>query len=210
MAEAQRRSDAAAAGARKAAEAEWQAKLDAAMSERDAKLAEFEKAEQARKDQELTEVERERKAREAAAAEAAAQAAEAQQLRAELDGTRKRAVIGTLIAASATRVPARYHADVYAACLSGEQTPEAVETAMREAKAAWEADIAAYSPKPEPTAATAPPRSVGTPAAPPAQPTGHPQSEAERREAIAKLTEAYMNGDMEAGNKLDVLIGTGR
>ena len=209
LAEAQRRADAVAAAARKQTETEWQTRFDAELSARDVRLAEFEAAEQARKDQDLTDLERERKAREAAAAEAAAKAAEAQELRDELEGTRKRTQVSTLIAASTTRIPSRYHPDVYTACLAAEAiNPETVESALAEAKAAWEADMVSYGIKPEATPALA--RNVGTSTAPPANQPAVAQSDAERAEMVKGLTLAYMGGDMEAGKKLDALYGTKR
>ena len=196
----------AAAKARRATEEEWKLKLAEETSTRDAELQKYRDAEQARKDLELTEIDRERKARETADQQAAATAAEAQQLRDELDVTRKRAHVSTLIAASGTRIPSRYHPDVYAACLPLEAiNPETVEAALVEAKAAWETDLVSYGPRPEPTPATAPPRSVGTPTAPPAQQPAVSQSEAEKAEMVKGLTLAYMAGDMEAGNKLDAI-----
>ena len=212
--QAAREANVIAARARKVAEEAWgqtKTRLEAELSTRDAELQNYRDEEQARKDLELTEIDRERKAREAADQQAAAKADEAQQLRDELDATRKRAHVSTLIAASGTRIPSRYHPDVYAACLPAEAiNPETVEAALAEAKAAWEADMVSFGTKPESTPATAPPRNVGTPTTPPAQQPAVSQSEAEKAEMIKDLTLAYMGGDMEAGKKLDAIYAVRR
>lgn len=196
-----------AASARKATEKEWQEKFDAEVASRDARLAEFEKAEADRKAADMTELDKLKQERDTLAEQARVSAQMAQSVTEQLTGAQKRTQVSMMIAASAQRVPPRYHADVYAELSQAEEIiQDLVDAALAKAKATWEADLTTYGPQQPPVVPTTP-RNVGSATAPPSSQPQTPQSDEERRAHIADLFTRANAGDPEAGKALDAIYG---